>query len=81
MPRMGFEPTIPVFKWAKIVYALDSTATVISSKYNNLSKTHTLYWLGYQIQFDNGIKVNKNLFLKGNDKGVQPVWTQYIPSL
>jgi hypothetical protein len=30
MPRVGFEPTITVFKRAKTVHALDSTATVIS---------------------------------------------------
>jgi hypothetical protein len=40
MPRVGFESTIPVFEWAKTVYALDSAAivigtcaTVVSSKY------------------------------------------------
>jgi hypothetical protein len=29
MPRVGFEPTIPVFEWAKIVHASDRAATVI----------------------------------------------------
>jgi hypothetical protein len=29
MPRVGFEPTIPVFKRAKTVHALDCAATVI----------------------------------------------------
>jgi hypothetical protein len=29
MPRVGFEPTIPVFKRAKTVHALDRAATVI----------------------------------------------------
>jgi hypothetical protein len=29
MPRVGFEPTTPVFKGAKIVHALDSAAIVI----------------------------------------------------
>jgi hypothetical protein len=29
MPQMGFEPTIPVFKRAKAVHALDRAATVI----------------------------------------------------
>jgi hypothetical protein len=29
MPRMGFEPTIPVFERAKSVHALDREATVI----------------------------------------------------
>jgi hypothetical protein len=29
MPRLGFEPTFPVFEWAKTVNALDVAATVI----------------------------------------------------
>jgi hypothetical protein len=29
MPRVGFEPTIPVFERAKTVHALDSAANVI----------------------------------------------------
>jgi hypothetical protein len=29
MSRVGFEPTIPVFEWAKAVHALDRTAAVI----------------------------------------------------
>jgi hypothetical protein len=29
MPQVGFEPTIPVFEWAKTVHALDRAATVI----------------------------------------------------
>jgi hypothetical protein len=29
MPQVGFEPTIPVFEWAKRVHALDGAATVI----------------------------------------------------
>jgi hypothetical protein len=29
MPRVGFEPTIPVFKRAKTVHALDRGVTVI----------------------------------------------------
>jgi hypothetical protein len=31
MPLLGFEPTIPVFEWAKIVPALDRAATVIGN--------------------------------------------------
>jgi hypothetical protein len=31
MPKVGFEPMIPVFEWVKTVYALDCTATVISN--------------------------------------------------
>jgi hypothetical protein len=34
MPRLGFEPTIPVFDRAKIVDALDRAATVISNYEN-----------------------------------------------
>jgi hypothetical protein len=29
MPRLGFEPTIPVFERAKTVHALDRAVTVI----------------------------------------------------
>jgi hypothetical protein len=29
MPRVGFEPTIPAFEWAKTVHALDRAAIVI----------------------------------------------------
>jgi hypothetical protein len=29
MPHMEFEPTLPVFEWAKFVHALDCAATVI----------------------------------------------------
>jgi hypothetical protein len=29
MPRVRFEPTIPVFEWAETVHALDCSATVI----------------------------------------------------
>jgi hypothetical protein len=32
MPRVGFEPTIPVFERAKTFYALDRAATVIISR-------------------------------------------------
>jgi hypothetical protein len=32
MPRVGFEPTTPVFERAKTVYALDRAATVIGIK-------------------------------------------------
>jgi hypothetical protein len=30
MPRVGFEPTIPVFERAKTVHALDHATTVLS---------------------------------------------------
>jgi hypothetical protein len=30
---VGFEPTIPVFEWAKTIHALDSTVTVIGLKF------------------------------------------------
>jgi hypothetical protein len=29
MPRVGFEPRIPAFEWAKTVHAFDRAATVI----------------------------------------------------
>jgi hypothetical protein len=40
MPRVGFEPTIPVFERAKTVHALDRSATVVGGfctyKYINM---------------------------------------------
>jgi hypothetical protein len=33
MPQLGFEPKIPVFEQAKMVGALDPTATVIGTEY------------------------------------------------
>jgi hypothetical protein len=38
MPRVGFEPTVPAFKRAKTVIALDRAATVIVTKSNNVHK-------------------------------------------
>jgi hypothetical protein len=29
MPRVGFEPTTPVFEWVKMVHASDHAASVI----------------------------------------------------
>jgi hypothetical protein len=37
MPRVGFEPTIPAFKRAKTVHALDHAATAIGVKAWNIS--------------------------------------------
>jgi hypothetical protein len=41
MPRVGFEPTIPVFERAMTVQALDSAATVIgyTQAYSSLNIT------------------------------------------
>jgi hypothetical protein len=33
MPRVRFEPTIPVFERAKTLHAVDRAATVIGAKY------------------------------------------------
>jgi hypothetical protein len=38
MPRVGFEPTIPVFERAKTVHALDSAATVIGNDHAKVNK-------------------------------------------
>jgi hypothetical protein len=32
MPRVGFEPTIPSFEWAKTIHALDRAAAVIGNR-------------------------------------------------
>jgi hypothetical protein len=42
MPRVKFEPTIPVFGRAKTVYALDRAATVIGSLY--IIQYIIIYW-------------------------------------
>jgi hypothetical protein len=34
MPRVGFEPSIAVFDWAKTIHAVDGGATVIDSSDN-----------------------------------------------
>jgi hypothetical protein len=38
MPRVGFEPTIPVFERAKTVHALDGAATVICLNNSDVPK-------------------------------------------
>jgi hypothetical protein len=38
MPRVGFEPTIPVFERAKTVHALDGAATVIGICWDSILK-------------------------------------------
>jgi hypothetical protein len=44
MPRVGFEPTIPVFKRAKTVQALDRATTVIGdSSTTGLKKEERLF--------------------------------------
>jgi hypothetical protein len=41
MPRVGFEPTIPVFERAKIFHALDRAATMIGKLRLWRSLNHT----------------------------------------
>jgi hypothetical protein len=36
MPLVGFEPTIPIFEWAKGVHALDGAATAIDIQKINM---------------------------------------------
>jgi hypothetical protein len=36
MPQVGFEPTAPVFDWAKAVHALDHAAAVICNVQHNI---------------------------------------------
>jgi hypothetical protein len=40
MPRVGFEPKIPVFERAKTVHASDRKATVIGDTFNYDLKYH-----------------------------------------
>jgi hypothetical protein len=49
MPRVGFEPTIPVFERANTVYALDRATTVIgallyTSNISNAIDIETYYY-------------------------------------
>jgi hypothetical protein len=41
MPQVGFEPTIPVFEWAKTVHALDRATTVIGKFSSYLTENTT----------------------------------------
>jgi hypothetical protein len=45
MPRVGFEPTIPVFERPKTVHALDGAATVIGMKLESLNENLTQHVL------------------------------------
>jgi hypothetical protein len=40
MPRVGFEPTTPVFQRAKTVHALDRAATVIGKQTATFNKKY-----------------------------------------
>jgi hypothetical protein len=40
IPRVGFEPRIPVLEWVKMVHALDRVATVIGTNYDISSEYH-----------------------------------------
>jgi hypothetical protein len=51
MPRMEFEPTIPVFERVRTVHALDRAATVIGQKYIT----------GYNITVSHFIKTQRKL--------------------
>jgi hypothetical protein len=43
MPRVGFEPAIPVFKKAKIVHASDHAVIVIVKNWINLEENFSLF--------------------------------------
>jgi hypothetical protein len=63
MPRVGFEPTIPPFKRAKTVHALDRAATVIGT--NNLPVLiviHNCYLSSYGM----GLVIGSSLPLLSN---------------
>jgi hypothetical protein len=50
MPRVGFEPTIPVFEWAMTVLALVRAATVIISR--------ARYWIQFWIHWIHSVSLN-----------------------
>jgi hypothetical protein len=43
MPRVGLEPTIPVFEWAKKFRALDRAVTVIGKNVKNINTHKKLF--------------------------------------
>jgi hypothetical protein len=61
MPRVGLEPTTPLFEQAKTVHALDRAVTVISPSRNNDSIM--LRILSPHLQRYGGCRtLNKNVF-------------------
>jgi hypothetical protein len=42
MPRVGFEPTIPMFERSKTVHALDREATAIGSHFLHYNNIHEI---------------------------------------
>jgi hypothetical protein len=53
MPRVGFEPTIPVFERVKTVYALDRQDSVIGLSFTVTFKSELLYINGIVIRESN----------------------------
>jgi hypothetical protein len=72
MPRVGFEPTIPMFEWAKTVHALDRAATVISyhltiDGYNGGDYNTTPFHLNVDNETnDDYVKMTNHLHLNEN---------------
>jgi hypothetical protein len=62
MPRVEFEPTIPVFEGAKTVYALDRAATVIGIWWNDNWKGKPKYREETCLQY-HSIHHKSNIFL------------------
>jgi hypothetical protein len=58
MPRVGFEPTIPVLERAKTVHGLDRAATVIGQIYLLLYVVyeHCMKYSGHTQRFGNWIR-------------------------
>jgi hypothetical protein len=77
MPRVGFEPTIPVFERTKTVHALDRAATVMGISVNTVqilsyesikSQTNKMFMINWEIiivnsrySFDHKVKVKLSL--------------------
>jgi hypothetical protein len=68
MPPFGFEPTIPVFKWAKTVHALDRAATVIGTLLSS--------WINYRKQFNCICLLWKTWILHGS-KLMKVLYTEF----
>jgi hypothetical protein len=43
MPRVGFEPTTPMFEWAKTIHALDRAITVLGRLNDTVSQKNIIY--------------------------------------
>jgi hypothetical protein len=64
MPRVRFEPTIPVFEWTKTVHALDRAVTVIGLTQNyNSEKSLSNYFCGNECHVMQCMTFDRSVFV------------------